>query len=87
MADMLITYDLRAPGRDYEKIYEYLRKLPAKRALESVWLAKTSKSAEIICKDLMELIDGNDRLFVARVDDWSSFGAMNNVANWLNGKD
>ena len=86
MADMLITYDLRTPGQDYEEVYEYLRKLPARRAQKSVWLAKTTKSAAVISKDLMKLVDGNDRLFVARVDDWSSFGAMNNVANWLNGK-
>lgn len=85
MTNVLITYDLRAPGRDYEKVYDYLKKLPAKRGLESVWFARTEKSAAEIRDDLKKLVDANDRVFVCVVGRWAGLRLMNKAGDWLNG--
>ena len=86
MAKLLITYDLDGTEKDYPKVWEYLKKLGAKRALESVWLAKTDKTCKAVRDDLKKLIDSDDRLFVCRFDDnWASVNMKNNAGNWLNG--
>lgn len=87
MADILITYDLRAPDRDYGDLYEYLEGLGAKRALESVWFVKTSKKASAIRDELDGVVDRNDRVFVCEFMDWASRRLLNRAGNWLNGED
>jgi hypothetical protein len=43
MAQLLVTYDLRAPDRNYKPVDEYLQRV-GRRALESVWVVDTAKS-------------------------------------------
>ena len=62
----LITYDLIAPGKNYNDLYAYLKSLPGwTRICESVWLTTSTESCVSIRDKLNTLVDSNDRVFVA----------------------
>ncbi len=83
MAIVLVTYDLRSPGRDYTPVHSYLKRYTHCKGLESVWLLDTTVSTERIRDDLNSLIDSNDRTFVVRLHrQWNSM--RYDCANWLN---
>lgn len=63
---VLVSYDLRAPGRDYTTLIAQIKKLGAIRPLESMWLVKTSSTPEQIRDFLKQYMDANDRLFVTK---------------------
>lgn len=83
MAIVLVTYDLKQPGRDYKPVHEYLKKFTYCKGLESVWLLDTTVTPAAIRDALNKLIDGNDKTFVVKItNDWAShaFGC----GDWLN---
>lgn len=83
MATVLVTYDLRAPGRDYKSVYEYLRGFTHCHGMESVWLLDTLREPTVIRDELVRLIDQNDRLFVVRITrTWASRHYP--CGDWLN---
>lgn len=60
-----ISYDLRAPGRNYDSLYMRLAAWRAVRVLKSVWIIEAdSTTAAAIRDDLAKYIDANDRLLV-----------------------
>lgn len=76
---ILVSYDLRKPGRDYSGLYAILKnQISADRIkpLESVWLFKTSKSPSEVSKIIRSEIDENDGLLVIEV--------TRNYDGWLN---
>jgi hypothetical protein len=83
MAILLVSYDLKKPGRNYEPVYEYLKRFTWCKGLESVWLLDTQLNPQTVREGLGALVDANDVVFVVRIArDWSSFGFY--CANWLN---
>ena len=83
MAVLLVTYDLRKPGRDYEPVFAYLRRFTYCKGMESVWLLDTTTSCSVIRDGLQSVVDANDRVFVVRLmRDWASFNY--NCGDWLN---
>jgi hypothetical protein len=83
MAVMLVTYDLKAPGRNYQPVWDYLRKFAYCKDLESVWLIDTVLSTDDVRNVLGTLVDSNDKVFVVRLQrDWAArhYGC----ADWLN---
>lgn len=83
MAVVLVTYDLKAPGRNYQPVYDYLKTFTWCKDLESVWLLDTTTSTQTIRDELQKRVDGNDKVFVVRLTQtWNSlnFGC----AEWLN---
>lgn len=69
MLAKLITYDLRAPGRDYSKLKTALAAYPnACKVTESCWLIKSSDSCTVIRDNLWKQMDSNDILFVAALN-------------------
>lgn len=88
MAILFVTYELNAPGRKYQPVYDYLKKHAYCRGtegkrLESSWLLDTSKTAKQVRDEMRELIDENDVLFVAPI---KKAWAANNYycGTWLN---
>jgi CRISPR/Cas system-associated endoribonuclease Cas2 len=60
-----ISYDLRAPGRNYDSLYKRLAAWRAVRVLKSVWIIEAANTtAEAIRDDLAKYIDANDGLLV-----------------------
>ena len=85
MSVYLVTYDLLAPGRSYQPLYDRLASWQAVRPLSSVWFVDwVGTSAIAIRDDLQKAIDWNDRLFVTRLRrDWAGLLLLSNAANWL----
>jgi hypothetical protein len=65
-----INYDLVAPGRSYQPVYDYIKSHSAwARPLQSLWLIRTTKSAATVRDELMKLVDHNDRVATFDVTD------------------
>lgn len=83
MSILLVTYDLRQPGRDYRPVHEWLSRFTHCKGLESVWLLDTTWSPAQVRDVLMKLVDGNDRLFVCMLQrSWASL--RYDCGDWLN---
>lgn len=70
----LICYDLRArrEPRDYQGLWNELRRLGAFRGLESSWWLERDDMTPVELRDrLGRYIDAGDRLLVVRVADWA----------------
>ena len=82
MAILMVTYDLKTPGRDYTPVHTYLKKYRYCKGLESVWLLDTTVSTATVRDELKSLVDSNDVIFVARLQrDWASL--RYSCADWL----
>lgn len=83
MAILLVTYDLKQPGRNYTPVHDYLKRFANCKGLESVWLLDTTATTEAIRDGLTSLVDANDKIFVVRLQrDWASL--RYGCADWLN---
>ncbi len=67
MAVILVTYDLKKPGRNYAPVHEYLKRFTHCKGMESVWLLDTSTSCVSIRDNLNLLVDANDVVFVTPI--------------------
>ncbi|MDT0116612.1 hypothetical protein Q9R20_06370 [Microbacterium sp. PRF11] len=76
MPTYLVSYDLKAPGRDYEPVWTYLRASTHWRPLDSVWFIVTDKTAIAVRDDIRKLADATDQVMVVRVDGqaWATSG-------------
>lgn len=85
MNTILISYDLRAPGRDYTKLWDHLRSYPWAKPLESVWLIRTTLTAVQVRDAAGNYIDQNDRIFAADITNsgWAALNIPNEVVSWL----
>lgn len=76
MTSMIIEYDLRSPGRNYDELYKAIKAYSVwAHITESTWFIKTSESCVQVRDKLLAHMDGNDRIFVA---------ALTGVAAWSN---
>ncbi|RRY07074.1 CRISPR-associated protein Cas2 [Brucella anthropi] len=63
----IISYDLRAPGRNYDDLYETIKGYNKwARINESVWAVVTTQSAKEIRENLANSLDSDDRIFVVK---------------------
>ncbi|MCM1041905.1 MAG: hypothetical protein NC396_05710 [Bacteroides sp.] len=80
----IIMYDLRAPGRNYEQLYQAIKSYGTWGKLtESSWAIVSDQTAENIRNFLFTFIDGNDRLMVIQSGKnaaWRNIRANN---DWL----
>lgn len=68
MPALLVTYDLKKPGRDYSKVIASIKSCGVWwHYLESTWLLSTNMSASDVSSVLLPLIDENDSLLVIHV--------------------
>ena len=83
MSILLVTYDLKKPGRNYQPVYDYIKTHTWCKGLESVWLIDTTKSTQTVLDDLASLMDSNDKAFVVKLShNWTSYNYY--CADWLN---
>lgn len=72
-----ISYDLYAPGQNYEKIADAIKELGNwAKVHKSFWYVNSTYSAEQACNHVWRAMDANDSLYV--VD------STNNEAAWQN---
>ncbi|AKU92768.1 hypothetical protein [Vulgatibacter incomptus] len=84
MALFLVGYDLIAKTKkkrtetDYKPLYELLEKKGAYwHLLDSTWLLETKQTAENLRNELLQVLDGDDRILVINITTqsaaWSGF--------------
>lgn len=86
METILISYDLRKPGRNYEDLYEHLKSYSTwAKPLESLWLIKTSYTPEEVRDRVRGHVDANDGLFVVDVTSKPAawVGIPPKVSDWI----
>ncbi len=86
MNTLLVSYDLKTPGKDYQKLWDHLKSYSYYcKPLESFWLIKTSLSAEAGRDNIKLFMDLNDRLIVINVTGretaWSNLAEAN--SQWI----
>lgn len=75
MALLLVTYDLKVPGKDYKSLHEALKTANSWwHHLESTWILYTNDSVQVWTDRLTKLLDQNDRLFVVDITGRQSNG-------------
>ena len=64
----IITYDLCKSGKNYEDLYKYIQSYTVcARITESTWFVSTDKTCTTIRDEIRNIIDSDDRLFVAEL--------------------
>jgi hypothetical protein len=65
---LLVSYDVKAPGRDYTALYDAIKASPGWwHYLESTWIVATAESVGVFSERLSSAIDQNDRLLVVDI--------------------
>ncbi|MXY86294.1 MAG: CRISPR-associated protein Cas2 [Chloroflexi bacterium] len=77
----LISYDLRAPNRDYERLYSALDGIGAKRVLESAWAVQVTNMGAAGIRDwVRQYTDDDDGVLVSPLQtDWAAWRAQVNI--------
>lgn len=86
MSILLVTYDLKKPGADYNGLYEVLKTAPSwYHIMESCWLLYTTETPSQWFEKVRSKIDQNDNIFIVDISNKSRQGWMNKAAwDWLN---
>ena len=84
MAILVVSYDLKKPGKNYQSVWDYLNKFTHCKALESFWILDTTKTVTTVRDEMKALVDTNDRVFVCRMvkNAWASHNGV--CGSWLN---
>jgi hypothetical protein len=78
MSKMLVSYDLRKPGRNYQPLYARLDAWGAKRVLESVWIMTANATEEEVRDDLLKYMDANDGILVVGLNGAAAWSSVQN---------
>ncbi len=85
MATHIITYDLSAPGRNYDELYKRIKAYGDwAHITESSWAVKTADTAVAVRDNLWGAMDNNDKLLVAQLSGnaaWEGLGKK--IGDWL----
>lgn len=83
---LLITYDLRKPGRNYDALYEEIKSAPKwAHPVESVWFVRSPNDANSWHAKLKAKLDANDALLVLDLDTgyWVASGLSDKLVDWM----
>lgn len=82
-----INYDLRQPGRNYEKLYEAIKSCGAWwHNLESTWLVDTTLSASQVWDRIRAHVDRNDSVLIIGVTKDYSGWLPKQAWDWIRGR-
>ncbi len=85
MARYIITYDLSAPGRNYDTLYERIKAYGSwAHITESSWAIVTAATTAQVRDYLSEVLDESDKLLVGPLGRGASWlGLPKEVTDWL----
>jgi hypothetical protein len=86
MSTILISYDLRAPGRDYATLWDHLKAYGSwAKPLESVWLIQTDFTPAQVRDAAKIHVDQNDKILVVDITNKESawINLPQDVSNWI----
>lgn len=85
MSTYVVSYDLKAPGKDYDNLIDYLKSLNTWwHHLGSTWVVVTSMSARELRDEIAKHVDSNDQVLVVKSGGegaWRNFTDKGN--SWL----
>lgn len=82
-----INYDLKKPGRNYEKLYAAIKSCGAWwHHLESTWLVDTNLSAHHVWERIRFHVDQNDSVLIIGVTKDYSGWLPKRAWDWLNAR-
>ncbi|MEY4835631.1 MAG: hypothetical protein RI980_1746 [Bacteroidota bacterium] len=65
---LLITYDLKKPGKDYTALYNVIKTAPKWwHYLESTWIIQTPESVDTWNSRLTKVLDQNDHILIVDI--------------------
>jgi hypothetical protein len=68
MKTIQINYDLVAPGKNYNRLFEYIKSHGTyAKPLKSMWFIRTNKTASRVRDEIKQFIDSNDEVVVVDV--------------------
>lgn len=67
MNKYLITYDLNCPGKKYSSLISKIKAYTNVKICESAWIIRSNSDSVQIRDTLIQEIDTNDSLFVAKL--------------------
>src|ERR1041384_6112689 len=67
MSVLLVHYDLRKPGRNYEPLYEALKKYRYCHALGCALFLDATEPPESVRDKLCRLVDSGDQIYIHRL--------------------
>jgi len=84
---MIITYDLKKPGRNYDALYKAIKALGSwAKPAESVWVVTGANlTAASVRDNLRAHVDANDVIVVldVSVTDWGAINMPTEVTDWF----
>ena len=84
MPRYIITYDLHAPGQNYEALAERIKSYPRwAKLMQSTWCVVTSQTSEQVRDHLKPALDGNDKLLVGVLGRSAWYGLSSKLTDWL----
>ncbi|MDE0179180.1 MAG: hypothetical protein OXP36_11345 [Gammaproteobacteria bacterium] len=77
----LITYDLRANGRNYQTLYDALESIGAKRVLASSWAVRVGNMNAAGIRDwVRQFVDVNDGVLVSPLQvEWAAWSVQADI--------
>jgi len=81
---LLITYELKRPGQDYDSLYEAIKGISTiwHHPLTSHWFIQTSLFPQQVWERLASHIDKNDNLLVIRVTNIPGYSGWMSKETW-----
>ena len=79
-----VSYDLNKSGKNYNGLYDEIKKTDWAHILDSTWLVSTNETATQLRERLRTQMDDNDYLFVSKVNKTEYDGWLNQKYwDWL----
>jgi hypothetical protein len=85
MAIFIVSYDLNAPGQNYQPLYDALESVIHCHPLDSFWLIDVDQSAVEVREALRSFMDSNDSIAVIEFTpdaDWACYLAGADI-QWI----
>lgn len=83
MSVLLVGYDLRNPGRNYDDLYRAIMRYSHCHALESMWFIDTQESPVQVRDKLCDVVDADDQIYVMRLrKNWAAC-RTEDCSKWL----
>ena len=82
MTTYLVSYDLIAPGKNYDGLIAHLNKFKHFHILKSQWIIVADQTAVQLRNGCQQFMDVNDKIMVVKI---TAPGAWNNIGHddWL----
>ena len=83
-----VSYDLRAPGRDYKDLYDEIGRFGScANPVESTWLIECDLTATQLANRLLTVMDSNDKLIITKYGDGIAWYNLDKeVEDWIRRK-